>query len=97
MFNMESDKIFYLSHFERAESLDGPALAPPPHVVPNFENPPNNNPLAHAILAVNLVFSSLFLLIRAYSKIFCMKRVEVEDCELPKPSKSIECLGTLFN
>lgn len=83
---MEFDRVSYLSHFERAESLDGPALAPLPGVVSNFENPPNNNPLAYATLAISLVFSSLFLLARAYSKIFCMKRVQIEDCELPRPS-----------
>ncbi|KAI0534774.1 hypothetical protein GGR58DRAFT_515861 [Xylaria digitata] len=59
--------------------FDTPALEPPPGVQPNFDNPPNGNIQTHFGLAICifLVFTGASL--RAYSKIFCMKQVHLED------------------
>ncbi|KAK5633259.1 hypothetical protein RRF57_008973 [Xylaria bambusicola] len=48
-----------------------PGLEPPEGVIPNFDNPPNDNSQANAGIAICLllVFTSAFL--RAYSKLFC--------------------------
>ncbi|KAI0110726.1 hypothetical protein GGR51DRAFT_569384 [Nemania sp. FL0031] len=56
-----------------------PALEPPPGVKSNFDNPPNHNVEAHFAIAISvfLVFTSGSL--RAYSKICCMKQVNLED------------------
>jgi hypothetical protein len=59
-----------------------PALKPPPGIVSNFDDPPNGNIQAHFGIAISvfLVFTGASL--RAYSRLFCMKQVKLEDCEL---------------
>ncbi|KAI0478179.1 hypothetical protein F4859DRAFT_513764 [Xylaria cf. heliscus] len=59
--------------------LEGPALAPPPGVVPEFKNPPNQNGLAYATVTVTVVLSSTFFIIKVCSRVFCVKKVQVED------------------
>ncbi|KAI0411402.1 hypothetical protein F5X98DRAFT_380770 [Xylaria grammica] len=58
---------------------DGPAAAPPHGVAPNFDKPPNGNRLAVAVIGVSLVITTLAVLIRFFSKVFCTKRVRLED------------------
>jgi hypothetical protein len=59
-----------------------PALSPPPGVVPNFDDPPNGNVQAHFGIAISLVLVASSASLRAYSRIFCIKQVKLEDCEL---------------
>jgi hypothetical protein len=35
--------------------LDGPALEPPPNVMPNLHDPPNGNALFYAVLSIFLI------------------------------------------
>lgn len=58
-----------------------PGLEPPEGVIPNFDNPPNDNGQANAgiVICLLLVFTSVSL--RAYSKLFCVKQVHFEDCK----------------
>jgi hypothetical protein len=59
--------------------LDGPALAPPPGVKPNFVNPDN---LAHPGLAVlQLTIATLVVLMRIYTKLGVLRKMQAEDCE----------------
>lgn len=59
--------------------LDGPALAPPPGVKPNFVNPDN---LAHPELAVlQLTIATLVVLMRIYTKLGVLRKMQAEDCE----------------
>ena len=59
--------------------LDGPALAPPPGVKPNFVNPDN---LAHPGLAVlQLTIATLVVLMRTYTKLGVLRKMQAEDCE----------------
>ncbi|KAI1357406.1 hypothetical protein F5Y08DRAFT_346757 [Xylaria arbuscula] len=58
---------------------DQPAAPPPPGVIPNFDNPPNNNGLAIAVLAASIVITTSAFLIRVYSKVFCTKTINIED------------------
>ncbi|RYP50469.1 hypothetical protein DL768_004021 [Monosporascus sp. mg162] len=64
---------------QQAAILDGPALTPPGGIVPNFDNPPNNNRVAYATLAICLCASSLAVCIRACSRLFVVKAVRLED------------------
>ncbi|KAI1746006.1 hypothetical protein F4680DRAFT_400001 [Xylaria scruposa] len=59
--------------------LEGPALAPPPGLTPEFDNPPSRNVFAYAIVAVTIPLSSIFFLFRLYSRLFCVKRLKPED------------------
>ncbi|KXX79711.1 hypothetical protein MMYC01_203806 [Madurella mycetomatis] len=59
--------------------LNGPARAPPPGVVPNFDNPPNRTPEAIAVIAVCLFFSTAAVLLRIYSRVFILRKVRLED------------------
>ncbi len=59
--------------------LDGPALAPPRGVKPNFVDPSN---LSHPELAVlQLTVATLVVWMRIYTKIRVLKRILTEDCE----------------
>jgi hypothetical protein len=60
--------------------LDLPALAPPPGVEPNFENPES---LQHPELAVlQFVIATVAVIIRLYTKQFIVGRLLSEDCKL---------------
>lgn len=58
---------------------NGPALAPPPGVVPNFDNPPNNNPLAIGVITACAAVSTLCLVLRGYTRVFLLKKVQIEE------------------
>jgi hypothetical protein len=62
--------------------LNKPALKPPPGIESNFDNPPNGNVQAHIGIAICIFVVFAGASLRAYSKIFCMKQVHLEDCEL---------------
>ncbi|KAI0525419.1 hypothetical protein F5B22DRAFT_642436 [Xylaria bambusicola] len=59
---------------------DKPAALPPLGIVPSFDNPPNNNPLAIAIISASFVITTSAFFIRVYSKAFCTKKVYLADC-----------------
>ncbi|PGH16758.1 hypothetical protein AJ80_05073 [Polytolypa hystricis UAMH7299] len=59
--------------------LDLPALEPPEGVIPNFENPPNQNALALGVLTACCVVSTLCVLIRAYGRIYLLKKFQIEE------------------
>ncbi|KAF2657848.1 hypothetical protein K491DRAFT_625977 [Lophiostoma macrostomum CBS 122681] len=59
--------------------LEGPALSPPPGVLPNFVNPPNRNAMTYGVLFTCASLSALVVAIRVYAKAFCTRRVDIED------------------
>lgn len=59
--------------------LDGPALAPPAGVIPDFDNPPNRNKLALGVLIASAVFATICVLIRAYGRIVLLRRFKTEE------------------
>ncbi|KAI8631465.1 hypothetical protein F5Y19DRAFT_473138 [Xylariaceae sp. FL1651] len=59
--------------------LNGPALAPPPGIVPNFDNPPNQNHFGTLTNVMCLTTTVIVIGLRAYAKIFCVKQVHIED------------------
>ncbi|RYP16392.1 hypothetical protein DL765_005172 [Monosporascus sp. GIB2] len=64
---------------ERERYLNGPAHPAPNGTVPNFDRPDNRDSLAISVLTVGLVLASIFILLRAYARIFCVKKVFLED------------------
>ncbi|XXG96157.1 hypothetical protein Hte_002436 [Hypoxylon texense] len=59
--------------------LNGPALAPPDGVIPNFDNPPNKNYIAAAVVPICLAATTIAVLLRTYARIFCVKKVGIPD------------------
>ncbi|KAI0553650.1 hypothetical protein F4679DRAFT_430267 [Xylaria curta] len=55
---------------------DGPSIAPPPGLMPNFDNPPNLNNLVRAVLIVILVITSIVVFLRVYSRVV-LRRVDL--------------------
>ncbi|KAJ4984261.1 integral membrane protein [Stagonosporopsis vannaccii] len=59
--------------------LNGPALAPPPGVKPNFDDPKD---LSHPELAIlQLLVATLVVAMRVYTKMGVLRNMLVEDCE----------------
>ncbi|KAG9231664.1 hypothetical protein BJ875DRAFT_516487 [Amylocarpus encephaloides] len=63
----------------QAQIAAGPALAPPPGVVPNFDNPPNLNAVVHVLYAIWFPMVTLAVLGRIYIRFFSMKQGFVGD------------------
>ncbi|TGJ84619.1 hypothetical protein E0Z10_g4159 [Xylaria hypoxylon] len=59
--------------------MDGPALTPPPGVVPNFDNPPNWNHWGILTNILCLFITLLVIGLRAYAKIICVRKLHIED------------------
>ncbi|KAI1078660.1 hypothetical protein F5B20DRAFT_546833 [Whalleya microplaca] len=68
-----------LSPEQLEERLNGPALQPPNGTISNFDHPHNNNALGYAVVSVCLTLGTLAFLTRVYSRIFCLKKLEIED------------------
>lgn len=63
----------------REAVLNGPAHAPPPGVIPNFDNPPSQNNLVIGVLTTGYFIVVILFFARVYSRLVCLKRVHVED------------------
>jgi hypothetical protein len=59
--------------------LNGPALRPPPGEVPDFEHAWNLNDIAEVANLICVVATTFAILVRAYAKAFCQKKMELED------------------
>lgn len=79
--DMSLDQLHLLPLAQQEAILNGPAHAPPPGVIPNLDSPPNNNALAVFAASICLVVSTVAFLIGAYAKIFCTKKIHIEDCK----------------
>ncbi len=60
--------------------LNGPAMAPPPAVEPNFVNPKNEFVYFVLTIVLTVTISTLALLVRMYTKISIIRKVGWEDC-----------------
>ncbi|KAI6084003.1 hypothetical protein F4821DRAFT_271385 [Hypoxylon rubiginosum] len=59
--------------------LNGPALAPPDGVMPNFENPPNKNYIAAAVVPLCLTVTTIAVLLRVWARVFLLRKVGLPD------------------
>ncbi|KAF2842006.1 hypothetical protein M501DRAFT_1054751 [Patellaria atrata CBS 101060] len=59
--------------------LDGPALQPPNHAVPNFSDPENKRTLSLVVVILCLVIPSIATTIRAYVKVRLLREINIED------------------
>ncbi len=66
---------------EQLVLLNGPAMSPPPGVIPNFVDPPNLNSYWVLSLTLSLTFSTLFVLMRMYTRLFISRVTSWDDCE----------------
>jgi hypothetical protein len=71
-----------LTPAQKEQFLNGPALGPPPGVVPNFTDAPNRTALCFGITITCVVLVTFGAIIRLYTRIFCIKKMRVEDCML---------------
>ncbi|KAI1816294.1 hypothetical protein GGS20DRAFT_583674 [Poronia punctata] len=74
-----------------------PGLTPPPDITPNFDHPPNRNVEGHVALVVSIVLVAFSVSARAYSRVFCMKKVTAQDVlVLLSLGPYIGCLWVLY-
>lgn len=59
--------------------MDMPAMKPPPSVVPDFDNPPNQNTMAIAVMSVCLAVSTIAIALRFYSRWAVVRAVQLQD------------------
>jgi hypothetical protein len=62
------------------------AATPPPGIIPNYDNPPNDNRLAIIVITVSIALTTVAGLVRFYSRVFCSRRVRIEDCSFLSPN-----------
>ncbi|KAL4936754.1 hypothetical protein BDV06DRAFT_216421 [Aspergillus oleicola] len=71
-----------LSPEQRQLLLDGPAGRPPPGQVSNLEDPPDLYIVGLWTLLVLWILCSLCFLIRLYTKVFIIRRIDISDCSM---------------
>ena len=67
------------------KALDGPAMAPPLGLKPNFVNPPNLEKEFYIDLILCLTISVLVVCMRLWTKARLMGKVQIEDCKSCAP------------
>ena len=60
--------------------LNGPALAPPPGVIPNFIDPPNLDRTGTVVQLITLIVSTLAIIMRIYTKARILHQIAGADC-----------------
>ncbi|KAI0966394.1 hypothetical protein F4678DRAFT_449249 [Xylaria arbuscula] len=76
---MSLGQLYLLPPAQQEAILNGPALPPPVGVIPNLENPPNDNLLCIAIITFLLFLATSALALAIYVRLFYAKRVYLED------------------
>lgn len=61
--------------------LDGPALPPPPGIIPQLDHPPNLRTTGNAVQIVCLVLATLALCMRLYTKAAIIRQIVLADCK----------------
>ncbi|KAI1078775.1 hypothetical protein F5B20DRAFT_192027 [Whalleya microplaca] len=76
---MSLPDLSYLSPAQQAAFLEGPALPPPPGVIPDFDNPSNGNRFSVGIEISCIVVTSVFFTVRLYVSWFVFKKLFLND------------------
>lgn len=69
----------YLPKAQQDALYAGPALPHPDGIIPDLENPQNDNVSGYVVTTLLLTLGSLAFLIRLYVKIFLMRKVRLEE------------------
>ncbi|RYP55969.1 hypothetical protein DL770_010862 [Monosporascus sp. CRB-9-2] len=82
---MDLDALASMSPEEKAaymnELLEGPALAPPPGVVPDFQNPGGSHSLGYGIVILSATLATITILLRVATR-YSMRKIHIEDAFL---------------
>lgn len=70
-----------LSAIDLEALLASPALAPPDGVLPQFEEPPNQNELAFSVTTALSCVLSLCVVLRLYGRGVLERQLGIEDCK----------------
>lgn len=57
-----------------------PSGIPPPGVLPNFTNPPNQGPIANIVVTVTLCLAMLFVALRLHIDVWISRKLEAAGC-----------------
>ena len=76
----------HLSRRQQQALLDGPAMEPPPGIIPNFTNPPNHVALGLGILFAVSTVAGFLIFCQLYSRIVLIHKVGVADCKCNQAS-----------
>lgn len=68
------------SHAALQTLLNGPAGPPPDGIIPNFNNPQNQDTIQYVTTAFTLSFATCAVIIRIYIKRFLLRSMGYEDC-----------------
>lgn len=68
------------------KALDGPAMAPPPGIIPNYVDPPNLEKEFYIDLILCLTISVLVVSMRMWTKARLLRKVQIEDCKKLLPA-----------
>lgn len=63
--------------------LEAPALPAPPDVVPNVTNRSDDQIWFYVCVALCGFFTSVFLILRLYTKLRIVSKLDLADCECP--------------
>lgn len=66
---------------EMQNLLDSPAMAAPPGLKHNFVNPPSLNTVLCVDFSVCFIVSAVAVVIRMWTKVRLIRKVEIEDCK----------------
>lgn len=73
------DLIYMLPPEQQDQIINGPALAPPDGVTPNFQDPPNQSIIAEVITPILVAIVAILVLLRFCSKVVVQRSVHIED------------------
>ncbi|PYI08430.1 hypothetical protein BO78DRAFT_310959 [Aspergillus sclerotiicarbonarius CBS 121057] len=68
-----------LTPAQREALMDGPAASPPAGQVSNLVDPPNSQVAGRAVHMILVVLTSIFFIIRLYTKVFLIRHIRISD------------------
>ena len=69
--------------------LEGPAMSPPAGVIPDFDHAPNLDIYVAMTITLCVIFATLAVLLRIYTKVFILRVLAWEDCRFISTSRNV--------
>lgn len=63
--------------------LEGPSAAPPPGIISQLDNPPNQKTVTEFLPSISIALATVAVAMRVYSRIFVTQKFGLSDCEYP--------------